>query len=99
MSDHTRPLAAASSKPVIRNFEKRKVYSSFKDNIWVADLAVLQLISKFNKRIHFYNVLLVFITNMHGWFFWKTQNENAGMKITNTSKKIYTSLIAKQIGR
>ena len=25
---------------IIRKFEKRKVYSSFKDNIWGADLAV-----------------------------------------------------------
>ena len=30
-------------------FNKRKVYSAFKDNIWAADLADMQLISKFNK--------------------------------------------------
>ena len=30
---------------------KRKVYLSLKDNIWVADLANLQLISKYNKEI------------------------------------------------
>ena len=36
-------------KPIIRNFKKRRVYSGFKDNIWGADLADLQLISKFNK--------------------------------------------------
>ena len=28
---------------------KRKVYSAFKDNIWGADLADMQLISKFNN--------------------------------------------------
>ena len=28
-------LADELHKPIIRNFEKRKVYSSFKDNIWV----------------------------------------------------------------
>ena len=38
-------------KPVIRKLEKRKVYSSFKDNIWGADLADMQLISKHNKGI------------------------------------------------
>ena len=27
------------NKPIIRKFIKRKVYSSFKDNIWGADLA------------------------------------------------------------
>ena len=36
-------------KPIIRKFEKRKVYSSFKDNIWNADLADMPLISKCNK--------------------------------------------------
>ena len=29
----------------------RKVYSSFKDNIWGVDLADTRLISKYNKRI------------------------------------------------
>ena len=36
-------------KPIIRKFEKRKVYSSFKDNIWRTDLADMQLTSKYNK--------------------------------------------------
>ena len=36
-------------KPIIKKFKKRKVYSEFKDNIWGADLADMQLISKFNK--------------------------------------------------
>ena len=39
-------------KPVIKKFEKRKLHSSFKDNISGADLAYMQLISKLNKRIH-----------------------------------------------
>ena len=38
-------------KPIIRKFEKRKVYSFFKDNIWGADLADMQLIRKYNKGI------------------------------------------------
>ena len=37
-------------KPIIRKFKKRKVYSSFKDNIWGVDLADVQLIGKYNKR-------------------------------------------------
>ena len=45
-------------KSIIRKFEKRKVYSALKDNIWGADLADLQLISKFNKGFRF---LLCFI--------------------------------------
>ena len=42
-------LADELHKPIIRKFIKRKVYSSFRDNIWGADLADMQLISKFNK--------------------------------------------------
>ena len=33
-------------KLIIKNFKRRKVYSSFKDNIWGVDLADMQLISK-----------------------------------------------------
>ena len=46
-------LANELHKPIIRKFEKRKVYSTFKDNIWGADLADMQLLSKYNKRIRF----------------------------------------------
>ena len=42
-------LAEKLHKPIIRKFKKRKVYSAFKDNIWGANLADMQLISKFNK--------------------------------------------------
>ena len=39
-------------KPIIKKIKRRKVCSSFKYNIWVADLADMQLI-KFNKEIRF----------------------------------------------
>ena len=42
-------LAEELHKPIIRKFEKRKVYSSFIDKIWDADLADMELRSKFNK--------------------------------------------------
>ena len=48
-----RQLAEELHKPIIREFKKRKAYSAFKDNIWGADLADIQLISKFNKGIRF----------------------------------------------
>ena len=38
---------------LLENFKKGKVYSAFKDNIWVAELADVQLISKFNKGFKF----------------------------------------------
>ena len=46
-------LAEELHKHIIRKFKKRKVYSTFKDNIWCADLADMQLISKFDKRFRF----------------------------------------------
>ena len=46
-------LANELHKPIIRKFEKRIVYSTFKDNIWGADLADMQLLSKYNKGIRF----------------------------------------------
>ena len=46
-------LAEELHKPFIKKFKKGKVYSAFKDNIWGADLADMQLISKFNKGFRF----------------------------------------------
>ena len=40
-------------KQLLEILTKRKVYSSFKDNIWGAALADMQLLSKFNKGFRF----------------------------------------------
>ena len=48
-----RELAEELNKPIIRKFRKRKVRSSFIDDIWGNDLTAMQLISKFNKQIRF----------------------------------------------
>ena len=37
-------LAKELHKPIIRIFKNKRAYSSFKDIIWVADLANMQLI-------------------------------------------------------
>ena len=55
-------LAEELHKKIIGNFKKWKVYSSFIDNILCADLADLQLISKFDKGIRF----LLFVTDIFG---------------------------------
>ena len=44
-------LANELHKTIIKKFRKRKVYSSFRDNVWAVDLADMQLLSKYNKRI------------------------------------------------
>ena len=46
-------LADELHKPIIRKLKKRKIYSAFKDNIWAADLADMQLLSTYNKEITF----------------------------------------------
>ena len=51
-------LAEELHKTIIRKFEKRKVYSTFKDNIWGADLEDMQLISKFNKGFRFLSCVI-----------------------------------------
>ena len=44
-------LANELHKPIIRKFKKRKVYSSFRDNIWGVDLADMQSLRKYNRGI------------------------------------------------
>ena len=46
-------LAEELHKPIIKKFKKRKMHVTFKDNIWGADLADMQLISRYNKGISF----------------------------------------------
>ena len=46
-------LAQELHKPIIKTFKKRTVYLGFRDNIWRADLADMQLISKFDKGFRF----------------------------------------------
>ena len=55
-------------KPIIRKFKKRKrkVYSTFKDNIWDVDLADMQLLSKYNKRIRFL-LCVIDIFSKYAW--------------------------------
>ena len=61
-------LANEIHKPIIRKFKKRKVYSSYKDNIWGYDLADMELIAKYNKKISIYCVFSIFLANMLGLF-------------------------------
>ena len=49
-----------------KEFEKREVYSAFKDNIWGADLADMQLLSKYNKGIRF----LLCVINIFSKYAW-----------------------------
>ena len=46
-------LADERRQPIIRKFNKRKVYSQFKDNIWGVNLADMQSLSRKNKTIKY----------------------------------------------
>ena len=59
-------LANKLHKPIIRIFEKRKVYSTFEDNIWGVDLADMQLLSKYNKGIRFL-LCVIDIFSKYAW--------------------------------
>ena len=59
-------LANELHKPMIRKFAKRRVYSTFKDNIWGVDLADMQLLSKYNKGIRFL-LCVIDIFSKHAW--------------------------------
>ena len=49
--DWKQQLAKELQKPIIGKFEKGKVYSSFKNNIWGADLADMYLISNLENEM------------------------------------------------
>ena len=59
-------LAEELHKPFIRKFEKRKVYSSFRDNMWGADLADMLLLSKFNRGFRFL-LCIIDIFSKYAW--------------------------------
>ena len=62
----TQKLPEELHKPIIRKSKKRTVYSGFKDNIWGADLADMQLISNFNKGFRFL-LCVIGIFSKYAW--------------------------------
>ena len=72
-------------KTIIRKLKERKIHSSFIDNIWGADLADMQLISKFNKGFKF---LLYFIDIFSKYPLVIPLKDKKGITITNASQKI-----------
>ena len=77
-------LAEELYKPIIRKFKKRKVHSPFIDNIWRADLADMQLISKLNKTIGFL-LCVIDIYSKYAWFI--PLKDKKGITITNDFQK------------
>ena len=59
-------LANELHKPIIRKFKKRKVYSSFRNNIWGADLADMQSLRKYNKG-NKYLLCAIYLFSKYVW--------------------------------
>ena len=78
-------LADELHKPVIKKFNKRKVYSQFKDNILGVDLADMQSLSKKNKGIEY---LLCAIDLYSKYAFVIPLKDKKGISITNAFDKI-----------
>ena len=78
-------LAKELHKPIIRKLKKTKVYSAFKDNIWGADLADMQLIRKFNKGLRF----LLCVINIFSRYAWVVPlKDKKGFRIVDAFWKI-----------
>ena len=78
-------LAEELHKPVIRKFRKRTIYSGFRDNIWGADLADMQLISKFNKGFRF----LLCVIDIFSKYAWVVPlKDKKGISIADAFQKI-----------
>ena len=78
-------LADELHKPVIKKFNKRKVYSQFKDNIWGVDLADTKLLSKQNKGIKY---LLCVIDLFSKYAFVVPLKDKKGISVTNGLNKM-----------
>ena len=73
-------LAEELHRPIIKKINKRKTHSAFIDNIWVADLVDMQLLSKFNKGFKF----LLCIIDTYSKYAWIIPLEDKkGITITN----------------
>ena len=72
-------------RQIIRKFKKRKVYSSFRDNIWGVDLADMQSLSKYNKGIKY----LLCAINLISKYAWVVPlKDKIGISIVNAFQKI-----------
>ena len=78
-------LAEELHKPVIKKFNKRKVYSQFRDNIWGVDLADMQSLSKKNEGIKY---LLCAIDLFSKCAFAVPLKDKKGISIVNAFNKI-----------
>ena len=70
---------------LLKKFKNRKVYSSFRDNIWGVDLADMQSLSKYNNG----NKYLLCAIDLFSKYVWLVPlKDKQGTSIVNALKKI-----------
>ena len=84
-TENNKVLAEELHKPVIKKFNKRKVFSQFKDNIWGVDLVDMQSLSKKNKGIKY---LLCAIDLFSKYAFVVPLKDKKGISIVNVFNRI-----------
>ena len=70
---------------VFRKFTRKKVYSSFRDNIWSVDLADMQSLSNYNERIK-YLLCAIDLFSKYAWVV--PLKDTRGISIVNAFQKI-----------
>ena len=78
-------LANELHKQIIRNLKRRKVYSSFRDNIWSVYLADMQSLNKYNKGTK-YLLCAIDLFSKYAWVV--PLKEKRGISIFNAFQKI-----------
>ena len=78
-------LANALLRQIIKKFKRRKVYSSFRDNILGVDLADVRSLIKYNKGIK-YLLRAIDLFSKYAWIF--PLKDKKGVSIINTFPKI-----------
>ena len=77
-------LADELHKSIITKFKKRKAYSLFRDNIWRADLADMQSLSRYNKGIR-HLLCAIDLFSKYAWVI--PIKDKKGTSIVNAFKK------------
>ena len=75
-------------KQIIRRLKRRKVYWSFRDNIWSVDLSDMQSLSKYNKRIK-YLFCAIDLFSKYAWVV--PLKDKRGISIVNALQIIWDS--------
>jgi len=81
----TDQLADELHKPIIKNFQKKKVCVNGIDKIWAADLVDMQVFSKSNRGVR-YLLTVIDVFSKFGWML--LLKDKTGKSVTDAFKEI-----------